>query len=578
MNVDGRRFRTLYTSGYPRYVVPGWLDQIVNFDHSLSLSFFIYPVAGKTVLDELRRKITEMEAEIGSDIKRGRVEDPGTRAKLDDAYTLQAELVKGEERFFQFSFYITLPEENREELENATKQIQSTLGALLITTHTALLTQEDGFLSTLPIGDDRIHVNRNMDTTSLATTFPFTSAELSQEKGIMYGINEDNGSLIIFDRFSLENPNTAIFGMSGGGKSYLIKLTALRHLMLGTEVIIIDPESEYKALCESIGGQFITFSFGSPSKINPFDLQTVHTAGENQLALKLLSLHGLFKVIMGGSATLSPTEEALLDRALIGTYKSKGITPNPETHKKPPPLMEDLYKTLIGMEEPEAANLAARIEKFVKGGFVGIFDQPTTIDIQNPFAVFSIRDLEESLRPIAMYIILDFIWTRIRSNVKKRILVVDEAWHMMRFPDSALFLWSIAKRARKYWLGLSTITQDVEDFLSQDIGKAIVTNSALRILMKQSPAAIEKLGDVFHLSEGEKQLLLAADIGEGIFFAGPHHVAMRVVASPREHEIVTTRPEEVLKREEEARKIVESQSTPQQGKPEIRYMTPDTKQ
>lgn len=546
INMDNRFLRTVFVGGYPRFVSVGWLDQIINFDHNLTLSFFIYPVEGKTVLDDLRRKIAEMEAEISTDIQRGKIINPGTQAKLEDAISLQEQLVRGAERFFQFSFYITIPADTREELENVTKQVQSTLGALLISAKQATLSQEDGFLSTLPLGFDYLTLTRNMDTSSLATTFPFTSAELSQEEGVMYGINEDNGSLIIFDRFRLENPNSVIFGTSGSGKSYFIKLEALRYLMLGTEVIIIDPESEYKNLCQAVGGQFISFSFNSPSKINPFDIKTVQLPEENQLALKLLSLHSLFKVIMG---QLSPTEEALLDRSLIATYKAKGISPDPASQDKPPPLMEDLYKALIGMEELEAANLAARLEKFVKGSFMGIFDQPTTVEIQNPFTVFSVRDLEESLRPIAMFIILDFIWTRVRSNIKKRILIVDEAWHMMRYPDSALFLWSVAKRARKYWLGLSTITQDVEDFLAQEIGKAIVTNAAMRILMKQSAAAIDRVGEIFHLSEGEKQLLLAADIGEGIFFAGPHHVAMRVVASEKENTLVTTKPEEVIARQ-----------------------------
>lgn len=543
VKVGSTYLRTLFVAGYPRFVSAGWLNPIINFDHSLDISFFIYPVEGKSVLDDLRRKIAEMEAEIATDLQRGRIVDPATQAKLEDAHTLQEQLVKGAERFFQFSFYITIPAQSLEELDNTAKQVESTLGSLLIVARRATLSAEDGFVSTLPTGLDRLAITRNMDTTSLATTFPFTSAELSSDRGVMYGINEDNDSLIIFDRFRLENANSVLFGTSGSGKSYLVKLEAVRSLMLGVEVIIIDPEAEYKPLAEAVGGEFVSFSFNSPSKINPFDLSPVFEEGENQLGLKILSLHSLFKIIMG---KLSPTEEALLDRALIATYKGKGITPEPPTQKLEPPLMEDLYKALTGMEEPEARSLADRIEKFVKGSFVGIFDQHTTVDIRNPFTVFSVKDLEEALRPIAMFIILDFIWTRVRRDLKKRILVVDEAWHLMQFPDSAQFLYSVAKRSRKYWLGLTTITQDVEDFLTQDIGKAIVTNSAIHILMKQSPAAIDRVGEVFYLSEGEKQLLLAADIGEGIFFAGPHHVAIRVVASDEEHRLITTRPEELV--------------------------------
>ncbi len=535
--------RTLFVAGYPRFVSAGWLEPVINFDHSMDISFFVYPVEGKSVLDDLRRKIAEMEAEISTDIQRGKVVNPSTQAKLEDALVLQEQLVKGSERFFEFSFYITIPAATLEELDQVTRQIISTLGSLLVVGKKATLDMESGFLTTLPFGVDRLSITRNMDTTSLATTFPFTSAELSSDTGILYGINPQNESFIIFDRFSLENQNMTIFATSGAGKSFFVKLESVRSLMLGTEILIIDPEAEYKPLCDAVGGEYISFSFNSPSKINPFDLSAIQEEGENQLGLKILSLHSLFKVIMG---ELNATQEALLDRALIGTYRAKGITQDPATQTKEPPLIEDLYKTLIGMEVPEALDLAARIEKFVKGSFVGIFDQQTNIDIKNPFTVFSVKDLQDVLRPIAMFIILDFIWTKVKKDIKKRLLIVDEAWHMMRYPDSAQFLWSVVKRARKYYLGLTTITQDVEDFLAQDIGKAIVTNSSLRVLLKQSPAAIDKIGELFYLSQGEKQLLLAANVGEGIFFAGPHHAPIRVVASPSEYQLITTKPADII--------------------------------
>ncbi len=535
--------RTLFVAGYPRFVAPGWLEPVINFNHSMDTAFYIYPVEGKTVLDDLRRKITEMEAEISTDIQRGKIVNPSTQAKLEDARTLQEQLVKGSERFFQFSFYITIPAGSLEELNHVTRQVESTLGSLLVVAKRASLDMERGFLSTGAFGFDRLSITRNMDTTSLATTFPFTSAELSSDTGVMYGINPQNDSFIIFDRFSLENYNMCIFATSGAGKSFFVKLEAVRSLMLGSEVIIIDPEAEYKPLTEAVGGEYITFSFNSPSKINPFDLSQIYEEGENQLGLKILSLHSLFKVIMGQTTS---TQEALLDRALVMTYRAKGITQDPATQTKEPPLVEDLYKTLIGMEVPDALDLAARLEKFVKGSFVGVFDQPTNIDITNPFTVFSVQDLQDVLRPIAMFIILDFIWTKVKKDIKKRLLVVDEAWHMMRYPDTASFLWSVVKRARKYYLGLTTITQDVEDFLAQDIGKAIVTNSALRVLLKQSPAAIDKVGDLFYLSQGEKQLLMAANVGEGIFFAGPHHAPVRVVASPEEYKLITTKPAEMV--------------------------------
>lgn len=537
-------YRTIFVGGYPRFVSPGWLEPVVNFDSSLDISFFIYPVDGKSVLDDLRRKIAEMEAEIATDIERGKVVDPSTQAKLEDARALQEQLVKGIERFYEFSFYITIPANSVEELNHVTKQIESQLGSLLIVSKHAMLDMEDGFMSTAPFGMDRLNITRNMDTTSVATTFPLTSTELSSDRGVLYGINSQNESFIIFDRFSLENSNMVIFATSGAGKSYFVKLEALRSLMTGTETIIIDPESEYKPLTEAVGGEYISFSFGSPAKINPFDLAQVREEGENQLGLKILSLHSLMKVIMG---QITPAQDAMLDRALVMTYRNKGITMDPDTQGKEPPLMEDLYKTLIGMEVPDALDLAARIEKFVRGSFVGIFDKQTNINLNNPFTVFSVKDLQDALRPIAMFIILDYIWTRVKKDIKKRILLVDEAWHMMRYPDTAQFLWSVVKRARKYYLGLTTITQDVEDFLAQDIGKAIVTNSALQVLLKQSPAAIDRIGEVFYLSQGEKQLLLAANVGEGIFFAGPHHAPIRVVASEAENKLVTTKPQEIAK-------------------------------
>ncbi len=571
IKIGNKFFRTLFVAGYPRFVTANWLAPLINFDHSLDVAMYIYPVEGKSVLDELRRKIAEMEAEIQTDIQRGKIVDPATQAKLEDARTLQEQLVKGAERFFQFGLYITIPADSIEELNQVSKEVESALGALLIVSKHATLQMEDGFKATIPTMVDRLMITRNMDTTSLATTFPFTSSELTANEGIMYGINEHNDSLIIFDRFTLENANSVIFGKSGGGKSYMVKLETLRSLLFGTEIIIIDPEAEYKSLTEAVGGEYITFGFGSEAKINPFDLSAVYEEGENELGLKILSLHSLFKVIMG---QLTATEEAVLDRALILTYKMKGITPDPTTQKKEPPLMEDLYKALRGMEEPQASSLADRIEKFVKGSFAGIFDQRSNVDIKNKFTVFSIRDLEDALRPIAMFIILDYIWTKIKKEMKKRILVVDEAWYLMQYPDSANFLYSIAKRARKYYLGLTTITQDVEDFLVSEHGKAIVQNSSIQVLMKMSPAAIDKVAEVFYLSQGEKHLLLSADIGEGLFFAGPNHVAIRVVASKEEHQLITTKPEELLKMREEKEAKIQQTKQKAEEKPEEETVKP----
>lgn len=559
LKIGQNYFRTLFISGYPRFVGANWLSPLINFDHSLDISMFYYPVSSPGILDDLRRKITEMEATISEDVKKGRIVDPVVKAALEDAQALQEQLVKGTERFFQFSFYVTVPAKTLAELDEVTKRVEATLGSLMILSRKAILQMEEAFKTTIPTCQDSLYVVRNMDTTSLATTFPFTSSELTANEGILYGINEHNGSLIIFDRFSLENANSVLFAKSGAGKSYMVKLEALRSLMFGTEVVVIDPEAEYKKLAEAIGGEFISFSVNEPAKINPFDLSGVYEEGENELGLKILSLHTLFKIIFG---ELSSAEEAVLDRALISTYRMKGITPDPTTQKNEPPIMEDLYKVLLGMEEDEARSLADRLERYVKGSLAGIFDQRSNLDIKNTFTVFSVRDLEDQLRPVAMFIILDFIWTKIKRDRRKRILIVDEAWYLMRHSDSATFLYSIAKRARKYYLGLTTITQDVGDFLSSDYGKAIVTNSSIQILFKQHPAAIDQVADVFYLSEGEKRLLLACGVGEGLFFAGPNHVALQVVASPEEHVLITTKPQELQRLAEKEKEAEEANPPP----------------
>jgi len=547
LTIGEQLVRTLFVAGYPRYVSANWLEPLISFNHTLDVSMYVYPSKSEEILENLKRKVGEMEATIQSDLKRGRVIEPSVQVALEDALGLQQELAKGAQRFFQFGLYVTIPSKTKEDLDKTTKQVEATLASLMIVTKKAILQMEEGFKTTLPMGQDRLMITRNMDTTSLATTFPFTTSELTANEGILYGINEGNESLVVFDRFTLENANTVVFGKSGSGKSYMVKLEVIRSMMFGSEVIIIDPENEYEALTETLGGEYIRFEFRGKTKINPFDLSSLKDGGseENDLNQKILSLHGFFRVVMG---KLTPTEDATLDRALVLTYKQKGITPDPATQSKEPPLMEDLFKTLIGMEDPIARGLADRIEKFVKGSLVGIFDEQSNMEITNPLTVFSIRDLEDELRPTAMYLILDFIWTKIRRSIKRRILVVDEAWYLMKYPDSAQFLNSIAKRSRKYYLGLTTITQDVEDFLAGDLGKTIIQNSSMQILLKQSTAAIDKVAEIFYLSEGEKHLLLSSEIGEGLLFAGPAHAAIRIIASPEEHALATTKPQDIKKK------------------------------
>lgn len=548
IKINDTYYRCLFVVAYPRFVSPNWLHPIISFDQSLFIAMFIYPEKSKEILDDLRRKIAEMEATIQSDMKRGKVVDPSVQVALDDAMMLQSELAKGSERFFQFGLYVTIPSDSIESLNTTTKEVESALGSLLVVSKHATLQQEDGYKSTLPLGIDRLKVHRNMDTTSLATTFPFTTASLTSNRGILYGINEHDGSLVIFDRFSLENANTLVLAKSGSGKSFMVKLESVRYLMFGAEVFILDPEGEYRDLALSFGGEYVEFSFNAPVKINPFDLSQVSNSGENELGLKILSLHSLMNVVMGD---LSPEEDSILDKALVMTYRNKGITPDVETQHNEPPVLEDLYKVLIGMEEDLAQRLAARLEKFIKGSLAGIFNQQSNMDFKNPFTVFNVQNLEASLKPVAMFIILDFIWTKVKRDLKKRLLIVDEAWYLMKQKQSADFLYGIAKRARKYYLGLTTITQDVEDFLNSDHGKAIVTNSSLQILLKQSPAAVDLISETFYLSGGEKHLLLSADVGEGLFFAGTSHVALRVVASPSEYELVTSKPSEVLRKKQQ---------------------------
>lgn len=548
IRINSNFFRTYFITTYPRYVEPNWLEPVISFDHSLFISMFIYPSESAGILDELKRKIAEMEATIQVDLERGRALDPTVEIALEDAKALQNQLAKGAERFFDFALYITVPARTLEDLRNTSKLVESTLSSLSMHAESASLEIEQGFKSTLPLGEDLLHYTHNMDTTSLSTTFPFDSSELTANEGIMYGINEHNDSLILFDRFTLENANSVVFAKSGAGKSYLVKLEAFRSLMFGTEILVIDPEQEYWALCKAVGGDYVNFSANSPIKINPFDISADPSFSENELGRKILSLTAFLRLVLG---TLTPSEGAILDRALKQAYYLRGITDDPKTQNRKPPLMEDLYKVLVGMEEVSAVDIASRLERFVKGSLAGIFSSYSNIHLDNSFTVFSVRDLHDQLRPLAIHMILDFIWTKIKTKLKRRILVVDEAWYLMKNPDSADFLVDIAKRARKYYLGLTTITQDVEDFLATERGKEIISNSSIQMLLKQATASIELLTKIFNLSEGEQRLLLSAGVGEGLFFAGSTHVAMRVVASPEEHKLITTSPKELLARKQE---------------------------
>ncbi len=538
-------FRTFFVSGYPRFVGPNWLSPIINFEHSLRISTFYYPVDSKVILEKLRKKIAEMEATIYGQMEDRKVIDASVKVALSDAQQLQDSIAEGTEKFFHFTMYITIYAPTKDLLEKYSRNVVSTLAAISVTAKSATLQQEQGFISTQPLGLDKLYVTRNMDTTSLATTFPFVTSELTMDHGIMYGINMHNKSLVIFDRFELENANAVVFAKSGAGKSYFVKLEALRSLMLGTDVIIIDPEREYEDLSRAVGGSYISFSQDKGDKMNPFELSGVFEEGEDELRIKSQSLLGFFKVMFDG---LTSVEVSILDRAIILAYREKGITYDPATQKNSPPMLEDLYKVLKGMAEDEAHNLARRMERFIIGSGAGVFNEATNFEIKNPFTVFSVRDLQEELKPLAMYLMLDFIWTVIRKNKKRRLLIVDEAWYMMQREDSARFMYSIAKRARKYYLGLTTITQDVADFLNNDMGRAIIQNASMSMLMMQSPSALDVLQPTFHLSDGERVFLLNCEKGQGLFFAGQNHVAIQVLSSVQENELITSDPREIERR------------------------------
>lgn len=547
IRMSGMYAKSFYVYAYPRYIDANWLSPIVNFDATMDIAQFIYPIDSAALMKVLRRKVAQFQSSIRMDQEKGNVRDPALETALQDAEELRDHLARGQERFFQFALYFTVYTRSEKKLRKITKQLESLLGGKLIMTRASDLRSEHAFNSTLPMCLDEIEVAWNMNTSPLSATFPFSSATLTSNEGILYGINRHNDSLIVFDRFTLENANSVVFAKSGAGKSYAVKLEVLRSLMLGVDVIIIDPENEYEVLANALGGSYLRVSLTSDRRINPFDLPRPIAGEELQpgdlLRSNVIELTGLLKIMLG---QMTPLEESLLDKALIDVYAIKGITMDLlDPSDKVPPTMEDLHSVLSSMEG--ASSLAQRLQKFTTGTYGGIFNKPTNVNLQNGLMVFSIRDLEDQLRPIAMYIILNYIWTRVRSELRKRILVIDEAWSLMAHEDSAKFLFGLVKRARKYYLGVSTITQDVEDFVKSDFGKPIITNSSLQLLLKQAPSAVETLTKIFNLTEGEKYLLLNSGVGQGLFFAGLKHVAIQIIASYSEDKLITTNPEEILK-------------------------------
>jgi type IV secretory pathway virB4 protein-like protein len=544
--------RTLYIYGYPRTISTGWLSPLINMDEVLDISIYIYPVDTGVIMKNLRKKVTQLEADISLNAEKGRIRNPETEHAIQDAEELRDDLQLGREKFFRFGLYVTLWADSLDELNFVQHKIENYFGSSMIFSKVATSQQEQGMNSTMPMATDQLMIRRNMNTSAISTSFPFTSADLTQEKGILYGVNLHNNGLVIFDRFTLENANLIVFAKSGAGKSFAVKLEAIRSMMMGSEIIIIDPENEYQKLCDAVGGSYVRLSLNSDVRINPFDLPKVIDSEDASDALRanLVTLHGLFRLMLGGTqsgpggqtvAALTPSEEADLDQALIDTYARAGITSDPLTHQSTPPTIVNLYDTLLHMGG-SGPQLAQRLRKYSTGTFAGIFSQQSNIDINNQMVVFNIRDLEDELRPVAMYIVLNHIWNIVRAKQKRRLLIVDEAWQLMKYDDSANFLFSLAKRARKYYLGLTTITQDVEDFMSSKMGRAIVMNSSMQLLLKQSSAAVDVLSDVFKLTSAERQLLSSLPVGQGLFFAGQSHVHIQIVASETETGLITTNP------------------------------------
>lgn len=544
ITIGDRKSRSLFILSYPRFLSGNWFSGILNLPSELDVSLFIHPINTGDILTKLRKKVAEVQSQINDRAEKGLVRDPLLDTAYQDLEDLRDKLQQARERLFNFGLYITIYGKTKEELEKLEADVRSLLESRLVLAKPALFQQREAMESIFPFGTDELNVNKYLNSSPVSSVFPFSSFDLTANKGILFGVNRHNNSLVLFDRFSLENYNSVLFAKSGSGKSYMMKLEILRTLMLGAEVIVIDPEREYEYLAESVGGRVFNISLTSKHHINPFDLPLPHDdeSGSDVLRSHIISLVGLFRLMLSG---ITPEEDAILDRAITETYAAKDITPDNDFAGRTPPLLSDLELILSNMEGGES--LATRLRKYTSGTWAGFINQHSNVDMNQKLVVFSVRDMQDELRPVATYLIVQYVWSAIRRELKKRLLVVDEAWWLMRSEDGASFLYGIAKRARKYYLGLATITQDVADFMESPYGKPIITNSSIQILLKQSPGTIDAVQKTFTLTDEEKFLLLESDIGEGIFFAGLKHVAIKVIASYTEHQIITSDPSELLR-------------------------------
>ena len=547
LNLGTAITRSFFVISYPRYLTDNWLSPVINLDKVFDISIHIVPLNTGEVMKNFQRKVAEVESQIMTREEKGLVRDPTLDVAYQDLEDLRDGLTQAQEKMFEVSLYITLYGKTNEEIDKAENEIKNILESKLIYVKPALFQQDAGFISTLPVGQDLLQIKNKLNTSPLSSFFPFVSFDLSSDRGILYGLNRHNGSLILFDRFSMENYNSIVFAKSGSGKSYFTKLEILRTLMFDTEVIIIDPEREYEFLAESVGGRYFDISLVGEHHINPFDLPhpTQDESPSEVLRANIVNLVGLFRVMLGG---LTPEEDSIIDQAITETYALKDINGDTDFTKLEPPLLSDFETVLSGIEGTES--LIQKISKYTKGTWSGFINQPSNVDINKKLVCFSIRDMEDELKPVAMYLITHFIWNAVRKNLRKRLLVVDEAWIMMKNDDTASFLFGLAKRGRKYYLGLATITQDVGDFLKSPYGLPIITNSSIQILLKQSPSSIDVVQKTFNLTNEEKFLLLESGVGEGIFFAGLKHVAIKVVASYTEDQIITSDPSQLLKIQE----------------------------
>ncbi len=543
LNVGKKFAKTLFIASYPRYLSTGWFSSLVNVPELIDISIFIHPIDTALALKNLRKKATQIESQILEQQEKGLVRNPLLETAFQDVESLRDALQQARENLFNVSIYLTFYADNVEELNKLEAKINNLLESRLIYAKSAIFQQLDGWDSVLPLGNDRLSISTPLNSGPLSSIFPFISANLTSDDGVFYGVNRHNNTLIIFDRFSLENANMVIFAKSGAGKSYATKLETLRMMMLGIDVMIIDPENEYENLSEVVGGSYFKISLASEHHINPFDIPVIPAdeSPDDVLKSHIANLTGLFKIMVG---PIKPEEESILDRAITETYALRDIMPGKDFKNKPAPILSDLESVLENLVGGQ--NIAQRLYRFTKGTYSGFTNLPTNVNIHNRLVVFSIRDLDEELRPIAMYMIVNFIWNTIKSNLKKRVLIIDEAWWLMKYPDGASFMFGLVKRSRKYFLGVTTITQDVEDFFLSPYGRPIITNSSLQLLLKQSPAMIDIVVKTFNLTETEKSFLLEAPIGEGLFFAGLNHVAIQVVASYAEDKIITTKPEQIL--------------------------------